>query len=124
MRFAKPLRWGVVLTGIVISLFLPLAEFNAAYGIAFIVITVLIFARLLYRLFEFWFTKTPVDALLKRDLLLWTAVTYLIGTGIAVRLLTIGPEVTGSWGWVVSRAFLVIGAAAYWAWVEYHLSEA
>lgn len=97
-----------------------LALFNIGSLLLFVVLAVLVSARMLWRLLSFILTETPVPILLKRDVLLFVALVIFFGLGL-IALAFRWDGLRDNFFWVIPRTVFVLVAMAYWVWVEYHL---
>jgi len=99
-----------------------LALFNIASLITFVVLTTLGTLSMARRIIAFRHYGIPIPALLKRGMVLFGAFEIYFGS-VLVALVTnatgLGHEVL----WIVPRGLMVLGAMAYWVWIEYHLES-
>lgn len=91
--------------------------------VAFTMLAVMAFARMLYRLRLYHQLRRPPDVLLVRDVLLFGSFAVVFGMILAVRALSLGPLLVGNVGWVAATSLPVIGAMAYWVFVEYTIID-
>lgn len=102
---------------------LPL--FNIFSLITFVSLAALAGSRMTYRLSRFMKFSQPVPILLKRDIVLFGALTIYFGSVLIVLgLQALGVEISSlgdKWWWVMPRGLMVLSAMAYWVWVEYNL---
>ena len=99
-----------------------LGLFNAFSLVTFIVLMSVGFVRMFYRLGAFIFTGTPVPRLLKRDLALFGSLALVFGLNVIfnrVLGINIGREPL----WAILSSVGVLGALAYWVWVEFRLED-
>lgn len=97
--------------------------FNLTSLILFVILVTLAAFRMGYRLYEFTKYGFPIPSLLKRDILVFSALGTYFGTALIALLLGI-QGLGREWLWVVPRGVMVLASMIYWVWVEYHLEDA
>lgn len=97
--------------------------FNILSLVVFVALGFLAARKMEQRRRSFRKYKIPVPILLKRDIALFGSLGMYFGSILIVLVLGIinlGREPL----WVIPRGLIVLGAMAYWVWVEYHLEDA
>lgn len=96
--------------------------FNILSLIIFVVLGTLAAFRMIWRFGNFIFYKVPVPVLLKRDIVLFSALSTYFGT-ILISYALGWTGLSKEPLWVIPRGIMVLAAMAYWVWVEYHLED-
>ena len=99
-----------------------LSVVNVVAAVLFIGLCVAIALRLVWRVAQFWRWHRPVPLLLKRDSVLFGAITIVFGIAMAARLFGIDGLRTNLI-YVVFVDALIIGALGLWCWIEYRVID-
>ena len=105
---------------------MPLADFLRLFNLLaltiFVVLVILAFSRMFYRLAQFLRRGINVPILLRRDLFLFGAFGLYFG-GILILSRLMNHNLASEPLWQVPMTFIVLGAMAYWVWVEFRLEK-
>lgn len=95
---------------------------SAVMLVVFVVLIVVIFGRMFYRLGKYVFVaRRRPDVLLVRDLVLFAAFAVIFGLSLIFRTLDV--SVADNLYWTLFAGFVVNAALGYWAYVEYRVVD-
>jgi len=99
-----------------------LPAFNILSIIVFVGLAALAAVRMIWRWGNFIFYGLPVPVLLKRDIVLFSALGLYFGS-ILIALAFGWSGLGTEWWWVMPRGIMVLAAMAYWVKIEYALED-